>query len=539
MPVSRSNTRAALAVGATPNTSRPWRAGRRRRRRACGSCRRRPGRPPTPADRAPATAAAASACSTSSPDRSTVVDGAGGVGLGVDRPGEDVLLLGEHRLAGEVRGGRFDPHRAAIRRPPQRVVWAGRDRRNCSITRSAARSRPSSQRRPDICDTGRWRSQIARSTSGRPHVDRCADTVATTSSTVSASAGTSVAGRLLDRVVNWSTVQPTSAASVCHRVPRSAAPCPVLRPRVSAAASRLSAARSSGTGPDLRGRGTRRAWRRWRRRSAAVRLENTDEQLVGDAGDLGLPVDDRPPRDPEAVGQLGAQHRLVQPAEHPLMPLQVAGVERPPAAVVGLHLGRDHGVGVDLRVVGPRRRLPERGHRQPVRVGMQPAAVEADPGRRPEPLQMLERRRHGDVVGVEQPGSPVSAHHTDSDFGAENVASNPATARTTRPSAEYAIEQLADPAASPRRGSRPDSNSSNALDVDRARQAEPGRLPAATTRPAPRPAPPSGSGVVRRRRRRRRRVQGRHPQHRRDTHRPPAGTCLSNNRVVADLERSR
>jgi hypothetical protein len=28
----------------------------------------------------------------------------------------------------------------------------------------------------------------------------------------------------------------------------------------------------------------------------------------------------------------------------------------------------------------------------------------------------------------------VSAHHTDNDFGADNVASNPATARTTFPS---------------------------------------------------------------------------------------------------------
>ena len=37
------------------------------------------------------------------------------VGLGVDRPGEDAFLLGEDRVAGEVRGGRFEPHRPAIR----------------------------------------------------------------------------------------------------------------------------------------------------------------------------------------------------------------------------------------------------------------------------------------------------------------------------------------------------------------------------------------------------------------------------------------
>ena len=57
------------------------------------------------------------------------------------------------------------------------------------------------------------------------------------------------------------------------------------------------------------------------------------------------------------MGQLVAQHRLVQAAEHPLMLLQIAGIERHPAALGGLHLRRDHGMGMDLRVIGPRRRL--------------------------------------------------------------------------------------------------------------------------------------------------------------------------------------
>ena len=53
------------------------------------------------------------------------VDGGGRcrrVGLGRHRPGDDVLLLGEHRLGGEAGSGRFDPHRPAIRRPPLRVA---------------------------------------------------------------------------------------------------------------------------------------------------------------------------------------------------------------------------------------------------------------------------------------------------------------------------------------------------------------------------------------------------------------------------------
>ena len=114
-----------------------------------------------------------------------------------------------------------------------------------------------------------------------------------------------------------------------------------------------------------------------------ARLENTSSSSPGQAGDLGLAVDDRLPADPVAVGQLGAQHRLVQAAQHPLVALQVAGVERQPPPVVGLDLGRDDGVGVHLRVVGPRRRLAERRHRQPERVGVLAAAVRPAPGSSP------------------------------------------------------------------------------------------------------------------------------------------------------------
>ena len=42
---------------------------------------------------------------------------------------------------------------------------------------------------------------------------------------------------------------------------------------------------------------------------------------------------------------------------------------------------------------------------------------------------------HRHVVALGERSSPVSAHHTDTDFGADNVASNPATARVTDPSA--------------------------------------------------------------------------------------------------------
>ena len=57
--------------------------------------------------------------------------------------------------------------------------------------------------------------------------------------------------------------------------------------------------------------------------------------------------------------------------------------------------------------------------------------------------------------------SPLSAHHTDNDFGAENVASNPDTARTTLPSAVYRSTSSR-PSGVPETGSRPDSNNCNA-----------------------------------------------------------------------------
>ena len=78
MPVSDSRTRAAFAVGATPNTTRPWWL---RSSTAAASIvvLPAPAGPTTNTNRSdPATAAAASACITSSRPVFTPVDGAGG-----------------------------------------------------------------------------------------------------------------------------------------------------------------------------------------------------------------------------------------------------------------------------------------------------------------------------------------------------------------------------------------------------------------------------------------------------------------------------
>ena len=209
------------------------------------------------------------------------------------------------------------------------------------------------------------------------------------------------------------------------------------------------------------------------------------------------------------------------------MPLQVAGIERVPAALGGLHLGRDHGVGVDLRVIGPRRRLAERGDRQPLCVGVQPAAVGADPGRRPEPLQMLQRRRHGDVVSFEQtvvtgqrPPHRQRLRRRERGVEPRHRPHHPTVGRV-------AVEQLPTQRC-PRNRVTARQQQLQRLDVDRAGQAEPGRL---TARPLPRhltrrgrrgtwrSTPPSPSPTTR---------GGSSPAASAPgTSRPLAGTCLS------------
>ena len=88
-----------------------------------------------------------------------------------------------------------------------------------------------------------------------------------------------------------------------------------------------------------------------------------------------------------------------------------------------------------------------------------------------------------------RPGSPVSAHHTLTDFGAENVASNPATARTTFPSAKRPIDEQSCRAVSQMSGHGPPT-----APGDRRRRpvpTGPSRSPGPrTTPPAPHPAPP-------------------------------------------------
>ena len=171
IPVSRSRTRAALAVGATPNTGRSHAA-----KSSTARCRvvvlPVPAGPTTTTRRSvPATAAAASACSTSSPSRSTVVDGAGSsawASIAQASTRSSSARIVSLVMCGAVGSNQIERPSDTRRRTRSP---AGSRLTQWSITRSQARSRAAAQRCPDIWDTAGWRSQIARRTSARVHVD--------------------------------------------------------------------------------------------------------------------------------------------------------------------------------------------------------------------------------------------------------------------------------------------------------------------------------------------------------------------------------
>ncbi len=124
------------------------------------------------------------------------------------------------------------------------------------------------------------------------------------------------------------------------------------------------------------------------------------EDLGGDAGDLGLAVDHGSPGDAVAGGELGAQDRLVDEAQGPLVVLQIRRIQRIPAAIGQLHLGGGDPVGVQLGVVLPGRGLGEERHRQPDGVRIGPGPVHPDTGGGPEPLDMIHHRLHGQIMGL-------------------------------------------------------------------------------------------------------------------------------------------
>ena len=158
---------------------------------------------------------------------------------------------------------------------------------------------------------------------------------------------------------------------------------------------------------------------------------------------------------------------------------------------------------------------------------MQPATVAPNACRRPEPFEMRSALRTPRRRGLRGTVCRRSAPTTrDTDFGDENVASNPDTAFTTRPSA-VTRSTSERPSRVPETGHGPPTTSQR-LGVHVARQSERGGL---LTRPHPGDLPRRAGQVlrvVRRRLRRRRRIDRAHPQHQtpHPMSRPISGTCL-------------
>ncbi len=130
------------------------------------------------------------------------------------------------------------------------------------------------------------------------------------------------------------------------------------------------------------------------------------EQVGRDADDLGDALLRCRPGDTEPLGELPAQHRVVEVGGGQRVPVHGPGVDRRPLAVRAAQQVRHHQVGVQLRVPGPRGAVLERGHDPPVGadpVGALPVALvpaQPVPGDRLQVGQRLTDR--GLVAGADR-----------------------------------------------------------------------------------------------------------------------------------------
>ena len=206
------------------------------------------------------------------------------------------------------------------------------------------------------------------------------------------------------------------------------------------------------------------------------RLRDTDQ--------LGDPVADRQPLQPESPGELRAQDRLVDEARRPRVRVQPPAIQRRPAPVRAAAEVRDQDVGVQLRIPGPRGAMPKRRRHQPAG----PARPQPRHGRGgPPPPNARDSRRLRERRGRARRGprarssrSPIP-NRTLTLFGAENVRSKPATSyRARRAPQRRPIQRIKAGEDAPQR-----------IAVDRARR---GRAP--RRRADPRAARFSAAGVV-------------------------------------------
>ena len=184
-------------------------------------------------------------------------------------------------------------------------------------------------------------------------------------------------------------------------------------------------------------------------------------------------------------------------------------------------------MGVDLRIIGTRRRLTEHGDRQSVGVGMATLVVVADPSGRPEPLKVRQRRRDGDIVCFEVAAVAGQRPQHAQRLGCRERGVEPGDRLHHPTIGDLAILQRVAELC-PRDWVAARQQSFQRRSFDGAGQAEAGCL---VSRPHSRHLARGArqiAGVVRRRRCRRRGVDRGHPQH--QTRHPIArsGTCLQN-----------
>jgi hypothetical protein len=96
------------------------------------------------------------------------------------------------------------------------------------------------------------------------------------------------------------------------------------------------------------------------------------------ATDVGDTVRDRFPLQAQTVAQLASQDRLVQVSRRLSLTIEVAGIERCPAAVRALREVARYNVRVEQRIARARRAVKERGGDEPA-----PADLDRAPGTAP------------------------------------------------------------------------------------------------------------------------------------------------------------
>jgi hypothetical protein len=124
------------------------------------------------------------------------------------------------------------------------------------------------------------------------------------------------------------------------------------------------------------------------------------DQRPRDALEVGVAVGDRTEGDVEAAAEFGTELGLVEVAGGLGVQVQMPGIQRPPAAVIGRvgEVGDQH-VGVQQRIIRPGGPVPEPGGHEPVRRHLLVAALAAA-GVGGVPFQVVQSRDHGGVVGL-------------------------------------------------------------------------------------------------------------------------------------------